>query len=292
MCAQAQIVEIFDRQLVRRQRNRAAPAIENHNFLINWAYKNLLDRLEDIKRDFPLTLQIGGRAQTDRHSAIKKLITLDIAENYLGNAEIAVQADEEFLPFAENALDMIISPLSLHTVNDLPGALIQINRALKPDGLFLGALLGGETLFELRDCMMQAELNIKGGASPRVAPFADKQQLGALLQRAGFALPVVDSEIVTVTYDDIYKLMRDLRGMGESNSLKDRSKKPLGRKMLAETERLYKEKFSEKDGRIEASFEVIFLIGWAPHKSQQQPLRPGSADIRLADVLKTKEVKA
>ncbi len=292
------VIEIFDRELVRRNRNRAANDFAAHGFLFDWTIRHLGDRLQDIKRDFPMALQIGGRGASQSaqemhdHGGVKDIVTMDIAEGFLqdGSAHY-IQAEEEFLPFADNSFDLVFSALSLQSVNDLPGALIQINRVLKPDGLFIGAMLGGETLYQLRQTMMQAEIALKGGASPRVAPFADKPQTGELLQRAGFALPVVDSEIVTVTYDHVFKLMHDLRGMGEGNSLTDRSKTLPGKKLLMETARLYQEKFAEEDGRIVASFEIIFMIGWAPHASQQQPLRPGSAKTRLADALQTDEIK-
>ena len=170
-------------------------------------------------------------------------------------------------------------------MNDLPGALIQIKNALKPDGLFIGAMFGGETLKELRESLIQTELNMKGGVSPRIAPFADKQDMGALMQRAAFALPVIDSETVTVTYDNLFKLMHDLRGMGESNILAARNKTYPSRDFFTKTAEYYQTHFSEPDGRLIATFEIIFLLGWAPHASQQKPLKPGSAEKNLADVL-------
>lgn len=294
MQQQPQVIEIFDRCRVRRNRNRSSAAFARHDFLFQWVYHNLADRIGDIRRDFPLVLQTGARGENKLKELLPNstLITMDNAENFLDGKKYGVQAEEEFLPFKDNTFDAVISPLALHSVNDLPGALVQINRVLKPDGLFLGAMLGGETLYELRRTMMQAEINIKGGASPRVAPFVDKPQTGALLQRAGFALPVVDSEIITTTYDSIFNLMHDIRGMGEGNSLADRRKTPPGKALFMETARLYQEQFSENDGRITASFEIIFMIGWAPHSSQQQPLRPGSAKQRLADALQTEERKS
>lgn len=297
---QADTPRVFDRARIRQARNRSAAMLHEHNFLTEWTIKNLSDRLRDIKRDFPLALQIGGRTTAEQDSAIKEtggietLCHMDIAENLLRRkeGEAVLLADEEFLPVARNSLDLVISPLSLHSVNDLPGALIQINYALKPDGLFLAAMLGGETLYELRQVMMQAEKNIKGGISPRIAPFADKPQMGALLQRAGFALPVVDSDILHVTYDNLYDLMRDLRGMGENNAIDARSRHFTSRSVMEEAARLYREQYSDEDGRLTASFEIIFLIGWAPHESQQKPLKPGSADHKLAEALEATEHKA
>lgn len=209
----------------------------------------------------------------------------------VGMTTQSIFADEEFLPFANESFDLVLGTLNLHTVNDLPGALLQIRKSLKPDGLFLASMLGGETLYELRQVMTQAEMNTRGGISPRIAPFADKQQMGALLQRAGFNLPVVDSDIITVTYDNIFKLFHDLRYMGEGNAIAARDKTPPGKKLFMEAARLYQEQFAGADGRITASFEIIFLTGWAPHSSQQKPLRPGSAETSLADALSTREIK-
>jgi SAM-dependent methyltransferase len=203
-----------------------------------------------------------------------------------------IVADEEMLPFQEGSLDLVVSALALQFVNDLPGTLIQIRRALKPDGLFLGALIGGESLAELRAAFAEAEAEVEGGASPRVAPFADLRDLGALLQRAGFALPVTDIDRVTVRYESPLALMRDLRRMGAGNVLIERRRKPLRRATLRRLFEIYAEKFSDPDGRVRATFEIVWLSGWAPHESQQQPLKPGSARARLADALNAREVSA
>jgi SAM-dependent methyltransferase len=208
------------------------------------------------------------------------------------HAPALVAADEEALPFRDGAFDLIVSALTLQFVNDLPGALVQIRRTLKPDGLFLAALVGGETLTELRQAFAAAESEIEGGASPHVAPFADLRDLGALLQRAGFALPVADSDRITVRYDSVFALMHDLRRMGATNALVDRRRAPLRRATLMRMAEIYAEKFADNDGRIRATFEIVWLSGWAPHPSQQQPLRPGSAKARLADALGTRELPA
>jgi SAM-dependent methyltransferase len=197
----------------------------------------------------------------------------------------SVLGDEEHLPFRGERFDLAVSLLALQSVNDLPGALVQIRRALNPDGLFIGALLGGTTLNELRQAFTQAEAELEGGVSPRVAPFADVRDLGGLLQRAGFALPVTDSEVVRVRYGDPFALMRDLRLMGFTNSLSDRRKTPLRRATLLRMAQIYAERFADPDGRLPATFEIVWLSGWAPHESQQKPLRPGSAKMRLADAL-------
>ena len=203
-----------------------------------------------------------------------------------------VVADEEFLPFADESLNLVVSALSLHWVNDLPGALIQVNRALKPDGLFLAAILGGRTLQELRQVLMQAEMQLLNGAGLHVSPFADVRDAGSLLQRAGFALPVTDTEILTVDYPDMFALLKDLRGMGETNALIERQTTPIRRDILMRAAELYHELHSRPDGRVEATFEVIYLTGWAPHESQQKPLAPGSAKVRLADALGAREESA
>mgnify|MGYP003638206561 FL=1 len=233
-------------------------------------------------------MQIGSRAALlqGEHDKISHLLTCDLtAQPLTPDAPAYVQASEEFLPIAPQSMDLILSNLNLHTVNDLPGALLQIRNALKADGLFMAAMLGGETLHELRKILTDIELNTSGGISPRIAPFADKQQMGDLLQRAGFALPVVDSDIITVTYDNVFKLFHDLRGMGENNSIAERNKQFVSKDFFMRTAQAYHDQFAQSDGRIVASFEIIFLLGWSPHESQQKPLRPGSAEHRLADLL-------
>ncbi len=200
-------------------------------------------------------------------------------------------ADAEALPVGAASLDLVVSLLALHAVNDLPGVLVQIRRALRPDGLFVGCLLGGATLTELRQSLTQAEAEIEGGASPHVAPFVAIREAGGLLQRAGFALPVADSDLLTVRYADAFALMRDLRAMGMTNALTDRRRHAMRRATLLRAAQIYSERFADRDGRIRASFELVWLLGWAPHESQQKPLKPGSATARLADALGTIEMK-
>lgn len=278
---------VFDRSIIRQNRNRSANKLKQHGFLIDWSMDQIKSRLDDIKREFPTALQIGCRASEglENNYGIENLYTLDLAENL--NADI--QADEELLPFGAENFNLIYSPLNLHTTNDLPGALSQIKSTLKPDGLFIASLLGGETLYELRDIMNSVELEMTGGNSPHIFPFADMPQMGALMQRAGFNLPVVDSEKITVTYDNVLKLMEDIRGMGEGNALMERKKTFSNYDYFGRVIQDYAAHYSEDDGRVKATFEVIFIIGWAPHESQQKPLRPGSAKNRLADALETKE---
>ena len=286
---------IFDRALLRRRRHRAV-AGGAETFLLEHIADDLADRLAVVKRHFALAADIGslGDAVPDRLLKRRLVDALLAVRDDVVRDETALQvvADEEALPFAGGVLDLAVSALSLHHVNDLPGALIQIRRALKPDGLFLAALLGGETLTELRQAFTQAEAEIEGGVSPRVAPFADLRDLGALLQRAGFALPVTDTDRLTVRYPDVFALMRDLRRMGATNVLAERRRKPARRATFLRMAEIYHARFSDPDSRVRATFDIVWLSGWAPHESQQQPLKPGSARTRLADALKTTEIPA
>ncbi|MFC3674431.1 methyltransferase domain-containing protein [Ferrovibrio xuzhouensis] len=285
---------VFDRAAKRRQRRRAAAMPGDHDFLRDAVAERLLDRLDDIKRSFPTALVQGCdsawlRPRLGARGGIETLVSLDAVSSA---APLHVVGDEEFLPFAAGRFDLVIALLNLHWVNDLPGALIQIRRALKPDGLFLGALLGGATLNELRQAWLAAEAEIEGGASPRISPMADTLDGAGLLQRAGFALPVADSETITVTYGDPFRLMQDLRGMGETNAAIGRRRGFTRRATLLRMAELYRQQQAGPDGRIPASFEVITLTGWSPHESQQKPLRPGAAKQRLAAALDTVEFPA
>ena len=281
---------IFDRARLRAFHEARALQFSKYAFLHQWASAQLAERLNDVRRVYQNALFIG--AQPFASNKIKNAFYMNFSEARARQQHGAsITADEEFLPFRDGSLDLIVSNLTLHATNDLPGVLLQLKRALKPDGLLLAAMPGGETLRELRESLMEAELAQKGGASPRVFPFADKQQMGALMQRAGYALPVVDSEIVTVMYDNMFKLLRDLRGMGENNIITRRNRTYAGRDFFGQAAAHYANKFREVDGRVRASFEIIFLVGWAPHESQQKPLKPGSATIRLAEALETAEIQ-
>jgi SAM-dependent methyltransferase len=275
---------VFDRSLLRRRMARSMRE-GFADFLVARAVDDLEERLAVVLRQFPRALDIGtptpaAAEALRRHSRVESVVRLA----HLPEPG-AVVGDEERLPFGHGRFDLAVSLLSLQAVNDLPGSLIQIRMALKPDGLFIGCLLGGATLTELRQAFTQAEADLEGGASPRVAPFADVRDAGALLQRAGFALPVADSEIVRVRYADPFALMRDLRAMGFTNSLVHRRQTPLRRATLMRAAAIYAERFADPDGRIPATFEMVWLSGWVPHESQQKPLRPGSAKVRLADAL-------
>jgi NADH dehydrogenase [ubiquinone] 1 alpha subcomplex assembly factor 5 len=284
-------MNIFDRRIVRLRRDRAAKGLAENDFLLREVGERLADRLDDVKRSFPLALDLGchtgelGRLINGR-GGIESLVHCDLSPAMAARApSLRLAADEEALPFGAATFDLVTSLLSLHWVNDLPGALTQIRLALKPDGLFLAAMLGGDTLKELRQALAEAEIAIEGGLSPRVSPFADVRDAGGLLQRAGFALPVVDTETLTVVYSDPLKLIGDLRGMGEANAIIERRQGLTRRTTLFEAAKRYHEVFADVEGRVTATFQVIYLTGWSPHDSQPKPLRPGSAKASLADAL-------
>ena len=273
---------IFDKALLEARRQRAR-ALGAETFLLDRVAADLGERLSAVLRRFERAADIGTPGDAVRRALL--------ASGKVAAVE-AVPFHDEVLPTPAGTLDLAVSALALQFVNDLPGALIQIRRALKPDGLLLAALLGGDTLTELRQSFAAAESEIEGGISPRVAPLADIRDIGALLQRAGFALPVVDSERINVRYDTVFALMHDLRRMGATNVLTERRRQPLKRATLLRMAEIYRERFADADGRLRATFEVIWLSGWAPHESQQQPLKPGSARTRLADALGAREISA
>jgi NADH dehydrogenase [ubiquinone] 1 alpha subcomplex assembly factor 5 len=277
---------LFDRSLLKARRHRAAASFSNHDFLKERVTQDLTNRLKLIRRSFHDCVDLGGH--TGHLGALLKeisLITTDLSEAMVRQTltPLKVVLDEEALPFANNSLDLIISALSLHWVNDFPGLLAQSFQCLKPDGLFLVALLGGDTLIELRDCLSSAELELRGGVTPHLSPMISIKDAGALLQCAGFALPVVDCDRIQVTYPHPLALLHDLRGMGESNALVNRSRTPLSRGLLKHVCELYQERYGLAGGHISATFEVITLTGWVPHASQQKPLQRGSAQSELAD---------
>lgn len=282
---------LFDQTVLDRHRTRAAATADTHDFLLARAADDIVERLALVKRNFPLALDLGahhGLLARRLHDvpAITTVTSLEPNAALLARCPSPkVQADLEALPLAEASLDLVVSALSLQWVNDLPGTLVQVCRALKPDGLFLAALLGGETLTELRQSWLIAETELTGGASPRVAPFADVRDLGGLAQRVGFALPVVDSDRFTVTYADPLALMHEIRAMGASNMLAERRRVPVTRRLLLRAAEIYAARFALPDGRIPATFEILTITAWRPSPSQPQPLRPGSAQVSLKDVL-------
>jgi SAM-dependent methyltransferase len=288
---------IFDRTLIRERRRRAQ-ALGPATILLDRVAVDFAERLGAVLRRFEFALDLGtpGAAVSDTLARLGSVGTI-VAANALSrdgapraeNVNL-VAADEEALPFRDASLDLVVSALALQFVNDLPGTLLQIRRSLKPDGLFVAALIGGETLTELRQSFAAAESEMEGGASPRVAPFIDVRTLGDLLARAGFALPVADSDRYTLRYASPFDLMHELRRMGATNALFARRRTPLRRATLMRTAEIYQERFADPDGRVRGTFEIVWLSGWAPHPNQQKPLRPGSAQARLADALGTREI--
>lgn len=287
---------LFDRDLLATRRERAARHPDLPDFLLARAAEEIAGRLGLVRREFEVAADLGahhglvGRA-VEALPSVGRLVSVERSATLLGRCTgLLVCADPEALPFADVSLDLVVSGLSLHFVNDLPGALIQIRRALKPDGLFLACVLGGETLVELKTALLAAEAETDRGAGPRVGPFADVRDYGGLLQRAGFALPVADAERLSVRYTSPLHLMRELRGMGATNILGDRPRVPLARATLRRACEIYQDRFSNQEGRITATFELIALLGWAPHDSQQKPLPRGSARMRLEDALRPTKI--
>jgi len=281
---------LFDPDLMVARRRRAAKSFDpKAGFLMDLAAEELAFRLHAVERHFDHAAEMFGGTGSVAAAAmatgkIGALKCVDVA----GEPDIQVGSFED-VPLEPSSLNLVLAPLSLHVVNDLPGSLIRMRRALKPDGLFLAAIPGSGTLGELNEVLLETETRLYGGASPRVIPFGDVRSIGALLQRAGFALPVADVETYTVRYESLFGLMKDLRAFGMTNMLADRSRRPVSRQFFVEAARLYAERHADPDGRIRASFSVIYLSGWAPHESQAKPLKPGSATVRLADALKTKK---
>ncbi|WP_102960947.1 class I SAM-dependent methyltransferase [Mangrovicella endophytica] len=284
---------VFDRALIDRRRLRAFadPGTASARFLLQTVAAELADRLALVERRFGTAVDLAGHSgemaallaasgQSDTVLRIEREAAL------LAGWPLSVVADEEALPLAPSSVDLVVSPLSLHLTNDTPGTLVQIARALRPDGLFLAALLGSETLSELRASLLTAEAELVGGVSPRVAPFVDVRDAGGLLQRAGFALPVTDQDRLTVRYDSLFALVADLRAMGMTNMLAERSRRIPPRALFFRAAAIYAERFSDPDGRLRATFEVVYISGWKPHESQQKPLRPGSAKMSLSEALK------
>jgi len=268
---------LFDRNLLRTRQRRAAQ-LGAATFLLDRVAEDMADRVAAVLRDFGAAADIDSPGDQVRRALAPRL----------GDIAAVALPDDERAPLALEpaTLGLAVSALALQFVNDLPGVLAQLRRALKPDGLLLAATLGGDTLTELRQSFAAAEAELEGGLSPRVAPFADLRDLGALLQRAGFALPVTDVDRVVVRYADAFALMHDLRRMGAANVLTERRRTPLRRATLLRMAQIYQERFTDPDGRIRATFDIVWLSGWAPHESQQKPLRPGSAKASLEAAVK------
>lgn len=281
---------IFDRALLRARQARAQ-SLGPATFLLDRVAEDMAERLAVVLRTFEHVADLDTPTGAVRNALVSSgKVAAPSRASIRTERELEIIVDENNRPFTDASLDLVVSGLALQFINDLTGALIQIRRALKADGLLLAAMIGGDSLNELRESFAQAESEVEGGLSPRVLPFADIRDLGGLLQRAGFALPVVDSDRVTVRYDTPIALMRDLRAMGATNILVERRRSPLRRATLRRMIEIYAERFADSDGRLRATFEIVWLSGWAPHESQQKPLRPGSAKRRLADALGTKEI--
>jgi SAM-dependent methyltransferase len=272
---------IFDRSLVRARLARAL-AGKAPDFLVARAADDLLDRLLTVKRAFPRSLDFGSPTDHFARAIVESARPAPLRAGPPGGD---VRADEEALPFAPESFDLVFSGMALQWVNDLPGVFAQARRVLAPDGLFVACMPGGASLVELRIAFAEAESEILGGASPRVSPFVDVRDMGALLQRAGFALPVSDIDSFTLRYDSIFGLMADLRAMGATNALVQRARRPLRRDVLARAAQIYATRFADPDGRVRATFEIVWLSGWTPHESQQKPLKPGAATARLEDAI-------
>jgi SAM-dependent methyltransferase len=271
---------LFDRSLLRARQGRALRG-EPATFLLDRVTEDMEERLHAVLRDFADVAEIWTPGTVLRAPA---------RERFKSVSQIGLDdSKQETLPLQPQSLDLAVSGLAFQFVNDLPGVLTQIRRALKPDGLMLAAMIGGDTLIELRQSFAAAEAECEGGVSPRVAPFADLRDVGALLQRAGFALPVTDVDRIVVRYDSAFALMQDLRRMGATNILVERRRTPTRRATMLRMAQIYGERFADPDGRIRATFDVIWLSGWAPHESQQQPLQPGSAKASLADAVRKRK---
>jgi len=298
------VPQLFDMRALRRNRQRAAASYDKFAFLKNEAALRLTDRIDLIRRDFDLCLDLGAHdGRLWQHLAplgkVNTIVQSDPAAKFSNNffhsdinptAALFAVHDFTTLPFANKSFDAVFSCLNFHWVNDLPGLFAQIRRLLRPDGLCLVNLFGGNSLHELRASLIAAEQDISGGSSPRCAPMVDIRDVGGLLGRAGLALPVADSDRLTVNYPDMFRLMKDLRGMGEQNVLLGRLRHPTKRSVFLRAAEIYQDRFGQANGSIPASFEIITLTGWAPHESQQKPLRPGSATARLASAVGTQEI--
>lgn len=286
---------IFDTKLLRARKLRALElGDEGARFLMRRAAEDLGERLATVERRFSsaaalFCLTPDAAEMILASGKADSVVRIESDERLLTGFADSMLADPETVPLEPESIDLAVTLMSLHEVNDIPGLLVQIRRALKPDGLFMGAMAGAGTLQELRQSLLQAETELTGGAAPRVSPFADVRDAGSLLQRAGLALPVTDLETLTVRYSTMFDLMRDLRAMGATSALVERSRRPANRNLFLRAAEIYQEQFADPDGRIRATFNIVWMSGWAPHESQQKPLRPGSAKVSLKTVLDPEE---
>ncbi|XP_069024177.1 arginine-hydroxylase NDUFAF5, mitochondrial [Embiotoca jacksoni] len=293
-------MNVFNREMKKRQKNWAACQQDSHqyDYLRDEVGSRVGDRVYDIARTFPLALDIGGgKSHIAEHlskDVVERLFLTDVSQQNLKQRRLTeiptqlVLADEEFLPFKENTFDLVMSSLTLHWINDLPGVLKQIHRVLKPDGVFIGAMVGGETLYELRCSLQLAETEREGGFSPHVSPYTAVTDLGNLLGQAGFNMLTVDIDDVQVYYPGIMEVMTDLQGMGESNCAWNR-RSLLHRDTILAAAAVYKEMYGNKDGSVPVTFEILYMIGWKPHESQAKPLKRGSATASFGDLSKVSQ---
>ena len=288
-------IQVFHRKRLTQRRARAASSYKTVSFLKKRVGEDILDRVSLTNRHFPLALDLGAGSNGSENglsSVTGTIVSTDPSIKFLSGQKGAVCCDEELLPFHPHSFDLVVSGLALHWVNDLLGTLIQIRHVLKPDGYFVASMIGGETLKELRQILLQAESELLGGATMRVSPFADVSDLSSLLQRAGFAMPVSDRERLTIRYDNMFALLQDLKASGETHSPVNLERQPLSPRILMRAAELYAEQFSDPDGRIRVSVEILWMTGWAPHESQPMPKRRGSATHRLADAVGAIELSA
>lgn len=285
---------LFDARRLRRNRDRAATRFEEYAFLKTRVSSALAERLGDVSRRFPLAMDLGCHtgetgAAILEGGQVGHVLAADPSPVFAARAEraglSAFAVPLETVPAKEESLDLIVSALSLHWTNDLPGLLAQVRRVLKPDGLFLAALFGAGTLSELRQVLLEAEVELTGGAGARVSPLPGLQDMAGLLQRAGLALPVADIEPITVRYPHMFKLLDDLKGMGERAAYATPAEQGLSRRILMRAGELYQERFADPDGRIRATFQIVWVSGWAPAANQPKPLKPGSGRVSLAQAI-------
>ncbi|KAM4771958.1 arginine-hydroxylase NDUFAF5, mitochondrial [Rhinophrynus dorsalis] len=295
------VFNVFDRQMKRKQKNWAAsqPDAQQYDYLKEEVGERIADRVFDVARTFPFALDLGcGRGYIFQHltkDTVERLIQTDLSEKALKRSvpseipTFTVIADEEFIPFKENTFDLVVSSLSLHWVNDLPRAFQEIHRVLKADGVFIGAMFGGETLYELRCSLQLAEIEREGGFSPHVSPFTAVTDLGNLMGRAGFTMLTVDTDEIQVHYPGMFEVMKDLQGMGESNCSWNR-RSLLHRDSMMAAAGIYQEMYGEEDGTVPATFQIYYMIGWKPHDSQAKPAKRGSATVSFGDLRRVNEI--
>nr|CAG4651986.1 EOG090X09JT [Triops cancriformis] len=295
-------MNVFDRQTKLRQKTVSAnnADVEVYDYLKEEVGFRVADRIFDIKRHFPKILDLGcGRGYVSRHisdDSVGHVTMCDMSAMHLDQAHAPQTvpftkkvADEESLDFPDESMDLVVSSLSLHWVNDLPGVFQKIQKILRPDGVFLGAMWGGDTLFELRSSLQAAETERKGGVSPHISPFVTVQDIGSLMNRAGFTMLTIDTEDIKVGYPSMLHLIQDLKGMGENNAAWSRPLR-LSKDVLVAANAIYQTLYGQEDGTVPATFHVVYMIGWKPHSSQPKPLERGTGDVSLKHLYRIDQV--